>query len=74
MMDHFALVVLSGILLLREIHWARLTNKLIDKLMSRNYHEYKQAEGQGEPLTARPTPSRGPEDRDIDVMRDFQPL
>lgn len=71
MKDQLPLLLVAGLLVFREIYWARVTNKLIDKLMSRNYHEYKQAESQGEPERARPPVDEGPIDSDIGIMQEF---
>lgn len=38
------LFLLAGYIVVREIFFMYTTNKLINKLMSRNYHEYKAAE------------------------------
>ena len=70
-MEHLPLILVAGLLVWREIYWAKISNKLIDKLMSRNYHEYKQAESQGEPLRARPPVDQGPIDTDLSMMQDF---
>lgn len=71
-MDHVPFLVLVGLLAYQQVYWSKLTQKLVDKLMSRNYHEYKQAEGL-QPIKGR---AKAPEEvsEDLGVLNDFQPL
>ena len=46
-------------------------NKLIDKLMSRNYHEYKQAERQEDTIRVKPS-AEAPDD--LGALSDYQPI
>lgn len=57
----------------REWYWSRQVHKLIDKLMSRNYYEYKQAESPNVPLRSKPDPEDEPKE-DLGTLRDFSPL
>lgn len=38
------LEVLTALLIISNVYWAFIVNKLVNKLMSRNYFEFKQAE------------------------------
>ena len=48
-MDHVVVVTLLVYTLLREILFYYQSQKLINKLMSRNYHEYRVTEQVGKP-------------------------
>lgn len=64
-------LLLCLLLVFQQIYWAGVTHKLLDKLMSRNYHEYKQAESYK--VVDRPKPSEGPFE-DLRALNDFNPL
>ena len=55
-MDHanYAVLTLASLLVVQQAYWSYQVHKLVDKLMSRNYHEYEQAKSQSLPLTASP--------------------
>jgi len=39
-------ICLSVLLIVQQVYWSYQVQKLVDKLMSRNYHEYEQAKSQ----------------------------
>ena len=55
-MDHanYTVFTLATLLVIQQVYYLSQVNKLVDKLMSRNYHEYEQAKSQSLPLTASP--------------------
>lgn len=44
MMDHYISLVLVGLLIFQQVYYTLMINRLVNKLMSRNYHEYVQAD------------------------------
>lgn len=38
------IIILAALLVVQQLFWAIQTHRLMNKLMSRNYHEYKQTE------------------------------
>jgi hypothetical protein len=42
--EHFTLGILTVLLIGQQVYWARVVLNLTNKLMSRNYSEYVQAE------------------------------
>jgi hypothetical protein len=71
-MDHLLEITLLGLLVYQQVYYSRQIHKLIDKLMSRNYHEYKQAERPPEPFKVKLAPEETPED--MGALMDFNPL
>lgn len=53
MTEIIILSLLFVIIVFQQIFWARVTQKLVDKLMSRNYHEYVQAQQTSPAVRAR---------------------
>lgn len=43
-MDHYISLVLVGLLIFQQVYYTLMINKLVNKLMSRSYHEYVQAD------------------------------
>ena len=68
-----AILVLSALLLIQQVYWSVQVHKLVDKLMSRNYHEYKQAEGQTLPMVA-PSIILPESEDDLGSLGDYKPL
>lgn len=67
--------LLIGLLVFQQIYWSRINNKLIDKLMSRNYHEYKQAESQSGQKVRNKIVDNSPQDHDLHgLIEDFQQI
>lgn len=57
------LYALCAMLVIQQVYWMKMTHQLIAKLMSRNYHEYKQSENIGlEPQRPRYQDQSPPED------------
>ena len=44
--EHYIGLVLVGLLIFQHVYYTIIVNKLVNKLMSRNYYEYAQAETQ----------------------------
>jgi len=44
--EHYISLVLAGLLIFQQVYHPIIMNKLVNKLMSRNYYEYTQAETQ----------------------------
>lgn len=52
-MDVLSIVVVSlltSIVVYQQFFWSKITRELIDKLMSRSYHEYKTAQNLDNPV------------------------
>ena len=67
-------IVLICLVVFQQLYWSMLHNKLVDKLMSRNYYEYKQAESLETRKVREKTVVPDQQDHDIDIMRDFGAL
>lgn len=59
------------VIVFQQVYWSIQTHKLIDKLMSRNYHEYTQAERHEPTIRVKPLPD-APDD--MGALDDFAPL
>ena len=46
MIELLVILSLIGLNVFQHVYWSRQNQKLVDKLMSRNYHEYVQAQPQ----------------------------
>lgn len=62
----WVIVALSGLLVWQQFFWMRHTQKLVDKLMSRDFADYKQ-QTTPRPVVPRGTPIEQP-DEDMGVM------
>lgn len=53
--DFFIIGVLTVLLLGQHVFWSRTVLQLTNRLMSRNYYDFKQAEQVGKPRPASPS-------------------
>jgi hypothetical protein len=66
-------IILALLLLFQQAYWSRQVQKLVDKLMSRNYTEYEQAKSQSQPLMA-PSIVIPDAPDDMGALGDYKPL
>ena len=69
-----AVVVLLGVLLIgTNVAWMVFTHRLMNKLMSRNFGDYLQAQAAVTPKAPRVPPAEAP-DEDLRTLAGFNPL
>ncbi len=64
-LDSLVIITLSSLLVFQQVYFMRQVQKLLDKLMSRSYTEYK--------LADKPIPSRGIAKENV-MLEDMGPL
>ena len=72
MNESFLVVGLFVIIALQHAYWSYTTHKLIDKLMSRSYHEYEAAKNYE--VKKRPQNAQDGPAEDLGVLNDYNPI
>lgn len=67
-MERFVIVALFAYLLIRELIFIYTTNKLINKLMSRDYHAYQMSQNVGKLDTPKPKQEEDSLAEDLNTM------
>lgn len=66
------MIVLFGLIIFQQIYWSIVVHRLVNKLMSRSFFEYKQAE---QAFTEKPKRIQEPEpEEDIGVLSEIGQL